>query len=86
MPTGQVRFKLTSGKTVGPFRGDYHAEDNYIDVTKASGLPTKLDFEKFHMVTSIEFTPEPSGKTRTWTSWEYFNNGAWAVIRLTKLG
>ena len=89
MANGLVKFTLTSGKVVGPFSGDLNEstpkDGLYLDVTKGKdGYPTRLDFKKFKTVMSIEFKPGV-GKATVWSSWTYFNNGAWAVDRFTKL-
>lgn len=90
MSNGSVTFSLTSGKEVGPFRGDLKQatpkDGYYLDVVKARGdYPTRLDFNKFKTVSAITFKPGV-GKKITWTSWKYLHNGAWAVDRFMNLG
>lgn len=82
---GSVTFALKSGKVCGPYTAVRNVEDNYVDVTKGGkDYPTPLDFNKFKTVASLTFKPGVGGAT-TWTSWEYFNNGQWAVDRFSRL-
>ena len=87
--SGSAYFTLTSGKEVGPYSAVLgvasERDGNYLDVTKGGkDYPTKLDFGKFKTVTGITFKPN-MGKSQSWTSWSYFNNGQWAVDRFTNL-
>ncbi|MEG3792263.1 hypothetical protein V1318_19255 [Lysobacter sp. CCNWLW3] len=82
---GAVTFTRTTGKVNGPYAATFSADDNMLDVTKGGkDYPTPLDFNKFKTVASITFKPGV-GKSITWTSWTYFNNGQWAVDRFTNL-
>ena len=84
MASGDVTFTFTSGMKVAT-TGTYDSTDNHLDTNKGGrGYPTRLDF-KNGLVGSISFKPDPTGKTLTWTSWKYFNNGQWAVDRFTEL-
>jgi hypothetical protein len=89
--SGDVTFTMVGGKEV-KCRGDLtdtKTKDGlYLDVTKSGvvSYPSKLDFGKFKKVSSITFKGDTSSKKQVFTTWTYFNNGAWAVDRFTKLG
>ena len=85
---GEVKYKLSSGATVGPYTAEYEDSDHYVDVRKPSpngNYPTKLDFKKFRRVSSILFKPNTGGSETEWSSWTYFNHGQWVTDRFTNL-
>lgn len=85
LTSGSAYFSLKSGKQVGPYSASYSKSDNYLDVTKGGkDYPTKLDFGKLDTVSGITFKPNV-GKSSSWSSWTYYNNGQWAVDRFTNL-
>jgi hypothetical protein len=84
MIPGEVVFTFTTGKKLHS-TGNYDPEDNHLDVAKKGrDYPTRLDFRK-KLVTSITFTP-PTGRIRTWTTWEYFNHEQHVTDRFVNLG
>jgi hypothetical protein len=85
MADGTVTFTFKTGRQVST-TGTYVREDNYLDANKRGrDYPSPLDFGKLQTVRSITFSPNPSGKAKTWASWTYFNNPNWEVDRFTDL-